>query len=243
MSREPVGDVAGDLGRVLSVAAENMSSSRSGAEEDTLALIVAGAVDTVPGVEHAGVTLLRQDGSITSYTPSSETVTEVDQLQATYREGPCVTALWEEHTVVVDDMAMETLRWPRFAPRAVSHGVVSMLSFQLFDRGDTLGALNLYSGVAKRFTHEAQNLGALFASHAAIALGEAQHVAQLHRALASRDMIGQAKGMLMERFDVDAGRAFAMLVESSQQTNVKIVDIARWLTDEKASPLDEVEED
>ncbi len=231
MSRESVGGPE-DLGRVLSAAAESMSGSRSGSEEDTLALIVAGAVATVPGAEHAGVSLLRRDGAIISYTPSSETVSEVDQLQSTYREGPCVTALWDEHTVVVDDLNTEAARWPRFAPEAAAHGVVSMLSFQLFNQGDTLGALNLYSAEPKCFTLEAQSLGGLFASHAAIALAGAQHVAQLHQALASRDLVGQAKGMLMERFGLDAAAAFTMLVNSSQQTNMKLVDVARWLTGE-----------
>lgn len=235
MSQEMAGGGSGSLGQVLSVAAENMSGSRSGSEEDTLALIVRGAVATVPGAEHAGVSLLRSDGSIISYTPSSETVSEVDQLQSTYREGPCVTALWDEHTVVVHDLTAESSRWPRFAPEAASQGVASMLSFQLFTRGDTLGALNLYSGKPESFTLEAQNLGGLFASHAAIALAGAQHVTQLHQAMASRDLIGQAKGMLMERFDLDAAAAFAMLVNSSQHTNMKLVDVARWLTGETAT--------
>ena len=238
MSRELVGDDSADLGRVLASAAENMRTADSGAEADTLARIVSSALITVPGAEHAGVALLRGEGTITTYTPSSDTISELDQLQATYREGPCATALWHEHTVVVDDMTTEVSRWPRFAPQAVSYGVISMLSFLLFTRGDTLGALNLYSHEPKGFTDEARNLGGLFASHAAIALGEAQHVAQLHRALDSRDLIGQAKGILMERFDVDAERAFAMLVESSQQTNMKLIAIARWLTGKSATLAD-----
>ncbi|MBA8827076.1 transcriptional regulator with GAF, ATPase, and Fis domain [Saccharopolyspora lacisalsi] len=237
MSQGPAGGDTGNLGQMLSVAAERMSGSRSGSEDDTLALVVAGAVDTVPGAEHAGVSLLRSDGDIVSYTPSSETVSEVDQLQSTYREGPCVTALWDEHTVVVDDLTAEAWRWPRFAPEAAAHGMVSMLSFQLFTRGDTLGALNLYSSKPASFALEARSLGGLFASHAAIALGGAQHVAQLHQALASRDLIGQAKGMLMERFGLDDTGAFAMLVDSSQQTNMKLVDVARWLTGQTATQV------
>lgn len=227
-------DVVGEeLMAVLSQAAQAMSGARSDSESEALALIVAGAVQTVPGAEHAGVSLLRGDGSIISYTPSSETVTEVDQLQSTYREGPCVTALWDEHTVVVDDLSAEAARWPRFAPDAAAHGIASMLSFQLFSREDTLGALNLYSTERKGFTPDSQTLGSLFASHAAMALGEAQHAAHLHEALATRDVIGQAKGVLMERFGLDAAGAFAMLVRSSQQTNLKLVEVARWLTGER----------
>lgn len=224
-------DVVGDeLMAALSSAARHMSRARPASEKETLALIVASAVQTVPGAEHAGVSLLRSDGSIISYTPSTETVAEVDQLQSTFREGPCVTALWDEHTVVVDDLPAEADRWPRFAPAAAAHGIESMLSFQLFARADTLGALNLYATEPKGFTPDAQTLGSLFATHAAMALGEAQHAAQLHQALATRDTIGQAKGMLMERFGLDAESAFAMLVRSSQETNLKLVDVAAWLT-------------
>lgn len=110
-----------------------------------------------------------------------------------------------------------------------------MLSFQLFARDNTLGALNLYSGKPESFTAQSQtlgglSLGGLFAMHAATALGEAQHVAQLQEALTGRDMIGQAKGILMERFRLDDEKAFAMLVRGSQETNMKLIDVARWLT-------------
>lgn len=229
-------DVVGEeLMAALSHAARDMRRVRAGSEPEALALIVAGAVQTVPGAEHAGVSLLRDDGDIVSYAPSTETVAEVDQLQSTYREGPCVTALWDEHTVVVDDLSAEAARWPRFAPEAIGHGIASMLSFQLFARSGTLGALNLYSTKPKGFTQDSQILGSLFASHAAMALGEAQHVAQLREALATRDVIGQAKGMLMERFGLDDAAAFAMLVRSSQETNLKLVEVARWLTGERTS--------
>lgn len=225
-----------DLESVLATAARNMQASKSGGERETLDLIVSGALETVPGAAHAGVLLLRNDSTIVASTPSSTPIGELDQLQTEYRQGPCVTALWDEHTVVVADMSAESERWPLFAPRAVEYGVGSMLSFQLFARGNTLGALNLYAREPNSFGEEARNLGGLFASHAAIALGEAQHVAQLHQALASRDLIGQAKGILMERFQVDPARAFGLLVESSQQTNMKVVEVARWLTRETSQP-------
>nr|WP_083933468.1 GAF and ANTAR domain-containing protein [Sciscionella marina] len=192
---------------------------------------------TVPGAEHAGVSLLRGDGVITSYTPSSSTVSEVDRLQSTYREGPCVTALWDQHTVVVDDLVAEADRWPRFAPEAAARGILSMLSFQLFTRDDSLGALNLYSSVRKRFDLDSQMLGGLFASQAALVLAGAQESVRLHRALATRDVIGQAKGILIERFGVDAETAFTMLVHSSQNTNLKLVDVARWLVQGRDRPV------
>ncbi len=219
-----------ELVQALSQATQQLGGAREATEAETVSLIVSAAVDTVPGAEQAGVSLLQRDGSIISQAVSHDTVASVDQLQATYREGPCVTALWDEHTVVVEDVAAAAARWPRFAPRAAASGVLSMLSFQLFARQGSLGALNLYASAPHCFSDESRTWGGLFAMHAAAALGQAQHVAELHTALASRDVIGQAKGRLMERFAIDAEQAFALLVRSSQEANLKLITVARWLT-------------
>lgn len=219
----------GQDGLVAALSAAARQLEHAGGEKETLSRIVSGAVAMVPGAEQAGVSILHKDGSVSSHEPSSEVIAGVDQLQSTYWEGPCVTALWDEHTVVVEDLAAEAARWPRFAPEASARGVGSMLSFQLFAAKDTLGAINLYSSVAGGFTADSRTLGELFASHAASALGAARQADQLHQAMSTRDVIGQAKGILMERFGIDAEAAFAMLVSSSQETNVKLVDVARWL--------------
>lgn len=228
-ARDPF-EHGGEVVAALSTAARQLASAREGDEASTLSLIVTEAVETVPAAEQAGVSVLSRGGPVTSAATSHDSVDQVDRLQADYREGPCVTALWDQHTVTVDDLAAEQHRWPRFAPQAVAAGVASMLSFQLFVREDTVGALNLYASRPHRFGTEAQLLGGLFAGHAAAALGEARHVAQLHQALDSRDVIGQAKGMLMERFGLDAEAAFQLLVRSSQDANMKLVAVARWLT-------------
>lgn len=219
-----------DVVTALSTAAQQLTGQQQGSETETLKLIVDGAVETIPGAEHAGVSLVHANGEITSAALSSDAVRAVDQLQVTYGEGPCVTALSDKHTVLVDDLEAESWRWPQFAPQAVASGVASMLSFQLFARAGTLGALNLYSGQRASFAADAQTLGGLFALHAATALGEAQQITQLHQALASRDVIGQAKGILMERFGLDAEQAFGLLIRSSQDSHIKLVEVARWLT-------------
>ncbi|GAA3547449.1 GAF and ANTAR domain-containing protein [Amycolatopsis ultiminotia] len=235
MEEQPATELGQRLVKALGDAARGLSARSSGGPEQVLELIVAGAVQTVPGAEQAGVLLLARDGTVTSHAPSDEMVARIDRLQAQHQQGPCVTALWEQHTVTVDDLAGETTRWPVFAPEALASGVVSTLSFQLFTSEDTLGALNLYSGRRAGFDERSQMLGSLFASHAAQALGRAQETEQLHQALLTRDVIGQAKGILMERFGLGDDAAFAMLVRSSQDTNVKLVDVARWLTTEGKS--------
>jgi AmiR/NasT family two-component response regulator len=105
-----------------------------------------------------------------------------------------------------------------------------MLSFQLYVEGDNLGALNLYARTAGAFTDDSEHVGLLVAAHAAVAYSGAQTEAQLRRAIGSRDLIGQAKGILMERFDVDADRAFAILVAFSQDSHVKLHEVADRLT-------------
>jgi transcriptional regulator with GAF, ATPase, and Fis domain len=226
--QEPVGTP--DVVQALSAAAQQVAGSREADEAETVSWIVSAAVDTVPGAEYAGVSLLSADRSIISQAVSHDSVANIDQAQATYREGPCVTALWDEHTVSVEDMSSAITRWPWFGPAAVEAGIGSMLSFQLFARENSLGALNLYASAPQQFGADSRTLGGLFAMHAAAALGQAQHVGQMHDAMASRDVIGQAKGMLMERFGVDAEQAFALLVQSSQQANMKLLAVARWLT-------------
>jgi len=118
----------------------------------------------------------------------------------------------------------------------VEAGVGSMLCFQLFVHGDTLGALNLYSPEAGAFTEEPETSGRVFATHAAVALAAAQHEQQLHAALANRDIIGQAKGIVMERFHLDADRAFTLIARLSQEENIKLHEIATKIAADVPSP-------
>jgi GAF domain-containing protein len=90
--------------------------------------------------------------------------------------------------------------WPQFTTRAAEHGIGSMLSFQLYVSGDNLGALNLYNSSPEAFSDESEHVGLLLASHAAVAVAGAQHEEHLLHAIAARDLIGQAKGILMERY-------------------------------------------
>jgi hypothetical protein len=120
-------------------------------------------------------------------------------------------------------------RWPRFAHRAAEAGAGSMLSFRLWVEGDDLGALNLYGRQPNAFDEESEQVGLLFVSHAAIAWASAQKQDQLAESVDARDLIGQAKGIVMERYKLDSLKAFALLVRTSQHTNLKLRDIAAEL--------------
>ena len=197
--------------------------------ESTLEAIVASSVDLVPGARWAGISMI-EGRQVRPRVPTDPLVAELDQLQTTLDDGPCLDALHEHHTVEIQNMTTE-MRWPQFTHAAAERGVRSMLSFQLFVHSGTLGALNLYGGETNVFDEDSHVMGLVLAHHASAALAGANAESQLHRALDSRDVIGQAKGLLMQRNGVTGLHAFKMLVKASQDTRSKLIDVARWLVD------------
>ena len=225
---ESLAEVFGDL--AVEMQAQKGSS-------DTLQSIVEAAPKVVPGARWAGISLV-QGTKIVSEVPTSRSVAELDQLQSDLNQGPCLTALREYHTVHIDDMRTET-RWPDFGREAQQRGMRSMLSFQLFVRSENLGALNLYSDEPGAFSEDSFLIGEILAQHAAVAMMGAAAETQFENALATRDVIGQAKGMLMQRDNLTGLQAFSLLTRASQQTNIKLSDVARWLVNEHESKLED----
>ncbi|MGH3896954.1 MAG: ANTAR domain-containing protein [Pseudonocardiaceae bacterium] len=223
------GSAAGEdqLARQLSELARDLQEKHS--LQDTLNGIAQAAVDNVPGAQFAGITVV--EGRREVHTPAwtAELVRTSDQVQYETGQGPCLNSVYEERTVRVADMRSEQ-RWPEFAKRAAELGVSSMLSIQLYVTGDNLGALNLYSETTEAFDDESEHVGLLLAAHAAIAMAGAQQQEQLIQAIATRDLIGQAKGVLMERYKITAEQAFTLLIRASQLTNTKLRDVAENLT-------------
>lgn len=216
----------GDLAARLSESARQMQEPDD--PDETLRAVVTAAVALIPGAAHGSISLIRDRKSVQSVAPSSPLASTIDALQDETGEGPCLDSMFECHTVRVPDTAREK-RWPLFSARAAEAGAGSMMSLQLFVDGDSLGALNLYAGQAGAFDEESEHVGQLFASHAAIAFSSALQQSHLQRAVGTRETIGQAQGILMERHKVDADRAFAMLVVASQHRNVKLRDVAEQL--------------
>ncbi len=223
------GSAAGEdlLARQLSELARDLQDKQS--LQDTLNGIVQAAVDNVPGAQFAGITVVEGHREVHTPAWTDELVRAVDQAQYDTGEGPCLNSVYEQKTVRVADLRTEQ-RWPEFAKRAVDLGVISMLSIQLYVIGDNLGALNLYSNDAEAFDDESEHVGLLLAAHAAIAMAGAQEQEQLVAAMATRDLIGQAKGILMERHKIPADQAFMLLIRASQLANAKLRDVAENLT-------------
>ncbi|SFO54112.1 GAF domain-containing protein [Pseudonocardia ammonioxydans] len=203
--------------------------------DETLSAIVNEAVETIPGVVAGGISVL-EHGRISPRIPTNTTIKELDELQSRLGEGPCITAAVDpadDGVIVAEDLAEppDSERWPQFAPQAVECGYRSMMSTQLSTRTSSVHtSLDMYSPTPGTFDEAARMTAGLFGVQAALLLYGAEHAAHLSEALSTRDVIGQAKGILMERFDVGADRAFQMLVRSSQDTNIKVVEVARWLT-------------
>ncbi len=212
------------LGRAMAQFARTLDSQ--GADLDsTLRHITAAAVHLIPGAECADILTVTGRNKFVSHAATSQTPSRIDSLQARLGEGPCIDAAEDVIVTRSNDLSTES-RWPTFSPLAVEAGVLSVLSFQLYTGNDQVGALNLFAGQPHVFDAESLHLGEVLAAHAAIALVAARRQLQLQSAVASRDLIGQAKGMIMERFSVDAERAFEMLVALSQESNTPVARIA-----------------
>ncbi|MDG4664852.1 GAF and ANTAR domain-containing protein [Mycobacterium sp. 236(2023)] len=195
----------------------------------TLDAILTSATAAISGADHAGVNLVVR-GRFEPQATLGSAPEPLDALQHRTGMGPCVDASRSQVSVDIDDMASDG-RWPDFAAAALSSGVQSMLCVPLWVDERRLGSLSLYAESRAAFDNSAKRLAELYATHAAVALLEAQRADQLRRALQSRDVIGQAKGVLMERHRITADAAFAMLDEVSRTTNRKIADVAEILAD------------
>jgi GAF domain-containing protein len=222
------GPARDDLAGRLSDLARSLQDENT--LDETLQAIVHAAVGTVPGAQYAALSVVEHRRAIYTRAGTAELVFKVDQVQYDTGEGPCLSAVYKQQTVRVPDMTTED-RWPQFTRRTAELGVLSMLSFQLYVQQDNLGALNLYSADKHAFDDDSEHIGLLFAAHAAVAMSGAHQLENLHKAISARDLIGQAKGILMERYDITAEQAFSVLARASQQTNTKLVDVARSLTD------------
>ncbi|MGP4057376.1 GAF and ANTAR domain-containing protein [Mycobacterium sp. 4D054] len=184
------------------------------------------AAAEIPGAQYAGITLTRNAKQIETPAATHHWPLLLDKIQQRHLEGPCLTAAWDEKTVHVRDLETDE-RFPNYRRDALAETPVrSIMAFQLFIAGETLGALNIYSESGGAFTDESRTLGLIFAAHSSVAWNSARREEQFRRALSSRDVIGQAKGMIMERYRVDAVQAFELLRKLSQDSNVPLIKVA-----------------
>lgn len=192
------------------------------------------AKELIAGVDEAGILLVGKNNTFETLGPTSELAVKLDELQMRHHEGPCLEAALDEVVIRTDDFRDEP-RFPHYAPEVVKLGVLSALSFKLYTADRTAGALNLFGFQPNLWTSEAETIGMVLAAHAAAAVLASREGEQLQSALSTRDRIGQAKGIIMERFNIDDVQAFAMLRQLSQDTNTKLIDVAQKVIDTRGT--------
>ena len=205
--------------------------------EDLLVQVATFAAQAIPGADGAGLTMI-EDNRGDTIVASAPFVREIDAIQYGIGEGPCISAVAERATMRSGSLGGEP-RWPRFGPRAGRMGVHSVLSLPLLTPEGVFGAMNVYAYNKNAFDDQAARIGELFAVPAAIAVQNAQVLAQARRvaatlqaALNARAVIDQAVGILMSRAGYSADEAFDRLRHMSQTQNTKLAVVARSIVDE-----------
>ncbi|HEY8700016.1 MAG TPA: GAF and ANTAR domain-containing protein [Arthrobacter sp.] len=224
---DPARAVSHDLAERLSSVARELQQDQD--SDSILENIVHAVLELVPHAAEASISVVTGHRTVQSRAASGELPRRIDALQSETGQGPCLDAAYDHRVVRVPDLSDEE-RWPDFAQAAFDSGARSMLSIQLFVEGDNLGALNIYGDDVNVFDEESEQVGLLVAAHAAVAFSDAREISQLTQALDTRDVIGQAKGILMERFKITAQQAFVILTRASSETNSKLRDVADQLT-------------
>jgi len=185
--------------------------------------------------DDAGVMVVHGRKQVETAAATSSRVAESHNLQIVHDQGPCLDAIEGEAIYLSPDIA-EDERWPLWGPAIAKLGVRSVLSVRLATRARRYGSLNLYAERPDAFDEDDVAVASIFVSHASVALAAAHNEQGLQRAIDARKLIGQAQGILMERFDLDADRAFEFLRRQSQHHNVKLRSVAEWVVDNRALP-------
>ena len=193
--------------------------------------IAALAQQSLPGRLEASVTLLTGDDPVTAVT-TGQLALDLDEVQYSRGHGPCLHAATVSEPVGIEDMRSDP-RWPDFGAAAVEHGCLSSLSLPLPLHEAVSGALNIYARSPRNFDGASRGFARRFASYGAVVAGNMlvyesalDRARNLEAALASRAVIDQAKGILMERFKLTPDQAFRALAQVSMETNTKVRDIA-----------------
>ena len=187
------------------------------------------------GCDDAGIMLVHARQQIETAAATSPRVAQSHDLQIIHNEGPCLDALDGDGAYMVPETATDP-RWVKWGPAVHELGLLSAISVRLETRDRRYGSLNLYSSEAAAFSEDDLAVATIFSRHASVALAAAHNEDGLQVAVDARKLIGQAQGILMERFGIDADRAFTFMRRQSQDRNQKLRNIAAWIVDHRADP-------
>jgi GAF domain-containing protein len=201
---------------------------------ETVELVVQYALKAVD-CQYAGVMLSKGGSKVETAAATDPLVEELDQIQIECGEGPGMDSNSELMTVRVADTEREK-RWAEWARCLAEKGIRSVLTARMATGSTEVGTLNLFHTEPDAFDHDDEAVAAILARHAAVALATARRDENLWLAIDARKLIGQAQGILMERFDLSPDKAFAVLLRYSQDKNLKLRDVAQLLVSGRGLP-------
>jgi len=184
---------------------------------------------------YAGVIFVHGRTRVETAAATHPLVAELDKLQLACGEGPDIDVLEDRFSLIVSDTQAE-MRWPTWAKAVAAAGIRSLLSVRLYTSSTTIGTLNLYDEQPGKFDVADQEIAHVLARHAAVALSTAMQTENLWQAIDSRKLVGQAQGILMERYDLNGDQAFAVLLRYSQDKNIKLRAVAERLIETRDLP-------
>lgn len=202
--------------------------------EETVELVLEYALKAV-GCDYAGVIFIHSKSRVETVAATHPLIERLDEIQLETGEGPDLSVLDDRLSIIVDDTETDQ-RWPAWAAMVAAAGVRSLLNVRLYTTASTIGTLNLYAEEPNQFTPDDQAVAHVLARHAAVAIGAARKEQNLWQAVDARKRIGQAQGILMERYDLTADKAFAVLLRYSQDRNIKLRLVADQLVEHGSLP-------
>ncbi|HEY3561202.1 MAG TPA: GAF and ANTAR domain-containing protein [Kribbella sp.] len=202
--------------------------------EETVQTVVDFALDAL-NCDYAGVALRASGGRPEIPAVTDPLVAEIYEFQMAGANGPLVKCMQERATVAVPDLVMDT-RWPEWAKKVLELGVGSVLDVPLWTAAGTVGVLGLYSAQPDAFGPDEEAVAYILARHAAVAVATARREAHLRVAVDARKLVGEAMGILMERYNLTSDQSFQVLRRYSQDTNTKLHEVARQLVESRRLP-------
>ena len=202
--------------------------------DETVARVLEFAVKAL-NCEYAGIILVHDRSRVETVSATNPVVADLDRIQLEVDEGPDLEIISDRHGVLIRDIRMEE-RWPAWTKEVGSRGIRSMLGTQMYTTKSTIGSINFYDSKPNWFDEVDVDVAHMLGRHAAVALETARSDENLWKAIDARNLIGQAQGLLMERFGMDAAQAFAVLRRYSQTNNMKLHLVAEQLISSRQLP-------
>ena len=208
--------------------------SRAAAAQATITSVLC-QLQAAVGAEHGGALMLGPGNRIESAEGSDAVVAHADAIQTDLGEGPDLTLLDGTQSLLVSDTHSET-RWPRWAEAVAELGLRSLISVKLSTADRVLGSVNLYSRRPDAFADDDREVAEDLARRAAVTVAASLTARDLPAAMDSRVLMGQAQGIVMERFDLTNDEAFTVLLQHCERTNTKLRSVAQQVVDEYSIP-------